>query len=253
MIAVLAIGSSRTPAAGEEPARHPVVVELFTSQGCSSCPPADRVLSKLGEGEADRVIPLAFHVDYWNHGGWSDPFSRHAWTERQMAYDRIFGQQEAYTPQAVVDGHAELVGSKEGALRAAIAQAEEKPAAGIVLRLAPSGDRVAVTADVDLPEALRGRRWELLLAVFETGLVTPVARGENGGRSLRNDFVVRSLRRIAKLKAGGPAHSQFEAEAVLDKDWKRSALGVAAFLQDPHSLEIRGAARAALAAAPAAE
>lgn len=253
VIAALVIGSSVAAGAAEEPARHAVVVELFTSQGCSSCPPADHVLSKLGEEEAGRVIPLAFHVDYWNHGGWADPFSRHEWTERQMTYDRVLGLQAAYTPQAVVDGRAELIGSKEDALRAAIARAAKEPAATIALRLVPSGDRVAVTADVDLPEALRARKWALLLAVFEKGLLTSVSRGENGGRSLHNDFVVRSLRRIAKLKAGGPGHSQFEAAVALDKDWKRSELGVAAFLQDPHSLEIRGAARSPLVSAPSAQ
>ncbi|HWC65845.1 MAG TPA: DUF1223 domain-containing protein, partial [Thermoanaerobaculia bacterium] len=102
---------SAAPPDGERSAaRAGVLVELFTSQGCSSCPPADRILGRLG-GEPG-VIPLAFHVDYWNHAGWSDPFSRHAWSVRQQAYVRRFRLDAEYTPQAVVDGAAQLVGSR---------------------------------------------------------------------------------------------------------------------------------------------
>ena len=232
--------------AADPPAGHPVLVELFTSQGCSSCPPADRLLSKLGGENAGRVIPLAFHVDYWNHGGWSDPFSRHSWTDRQTEYGHAFGLTSAYTPQAVVDGGVEVVGSKEDALRTAIATAAAKPAAEISLHLESEDTKVVVTADVALPDSLRGRKLDLMLAIYETGLVTAVGRGENGGHTLHDDYVVRVLRRADRLAAGGPERSRLSATLPLEKDWKKSDLGVAAFLQDPHSLVVCGAARASL-------
>jgi len=219
-----------------------VVVELFTSQGCSTCPPADRLLGSLGEEGAGRVVPLSFHVDFWNSLGWKDPFSSHAWTERQTAYARAFRLRQVYTPQAVVDGRAEMVGSDGDRLRAAIAAAPSRPAAKISLQLEPSASGVLVRAEVDLPEALRGRKLDLMLALFETGLVTAVGRGENGGRTLRNDYVVRNLRRAGRLAARGPDQTRHTAELSLEKEWERSRLGVAAFLQDPRSLEIFGAA-----------
>ncbi|HEY1251831.1 MAG TPA: DUF1223 domain-containing protein [Thermoanaerobaculia bacterium] len=237
------------PVAAE--AAHPVVVELFTSQGCSSCPPADVLLTKLGAapaGQAAPVIPLEFHVDYWNHVGWTDPFSSRTWTERQVGYMRAFHLDAPYTPQAVVDGAAQVVGSDADALRGAIAAAEKKPAAGIALHLQPEASRVSVDADVTLPESLRGRRWDLLVAVFETGLVTPVGKGENGGRTLHNDYVVRSLTSAGKVEKP----SRLKATLKLEKDWDRSRLGVAAFLQDPKSLEIRGASVAPLSSTGAA-
>ena len=218
-------------------AAHAVVVELFTSQGCSSCPPADKLLSELGASGAGRVIPLSFHVDIWNHDGWTDPFSSRNWTERQAAYARTFGLRSLYTPQAVVDGAAERVGSDANGLRTAIAAAEAKPSAMVALRLQPEASKLLVSTDVDLPESLRGRSWELMLAVFETGLVTPVGRGENGGRTLRNDYVVRSLSSAGRVDK--PA--RLKTSLRLEKTWDRAHLGVAAFLQDPRSLEIRGA------------
>ena len=220
---------------------HEVVVELFTSQGCSSCPPADRLLAKLGAESGVRVVPLAYHVDFWNHGGWMDPFSSHDWTQRQVAYGRSFGLDNVYTPQAVVDGAAQLNGSDEARIRAAIASAAARPAAVLALALESPGSHVLARVDVDLPEALRDRRLDVWLAVYETGLVTAVARGENGGSQLQNDYVVRRLERAAKLAPGGDGQSSHSVKLRLSPDWKRSRLGVAAFVQDPRSLEIRGA------------
>lgn len=234
--------AAASPPALPSPAGHVVVVELFTSQGCSTCPPADRLLSSLGAQDRDRVVPLAFHVDIWNSTGWTDPFSRADWTKRQTAYARKFHAATIYTPQAVVDGGAELVGSDAKALNAAIAQAAARPAGRLVLQLRPDGSQVHVTIDVELPDGLRRDSLDLMLAVFETGLVTDVGRGENGGRQLHDDYVVRSLSRAAKLAAGGPSRTRTEASIALDPGWKAQHLGVAAFLQDPASLAIEGAA-----------
>ena len=227
---------SSPPASASASHAHAVVVELFTSQGCSSCPPADRLLSELGGAGAGSVIPLSFHVDIWNHAGWTDPFSNRTWTERQAAYARTFGLTSLYTPQAVVDGAAELVGSDANGLRAAIAAAEAKPSAAVALRLQPEASKVLLYADVDLPESLQARSWELVLAVYETGLDTPVGRGENGGRTLHNDYVVRSLSSAGRVDKT----ARLKTSLRLEKGWDRAHLGVAAFLQDPRTLEIRG-------------
>jgi hypothetical protein len=223
------------------PPSHAVVVELFTSQGCITCPPADRLLVSLGEESAGRVVPLSFHVDFWNSLGWKDPFSRGAWTERQRAYARALRLGQVYTPQAVVDGRSEMNGSDSARLRAAIAAAASRPAGKISLLLEPSPSQILVRARVDLPEALRGRKLDLMLALFERGLVTAVGRGENGGRTLHNDYVVRSLRRVGRVSSRGPAETSHDAMLSLEKEWERSRLGVAGFLQDPGSLEIYGA------------
>ncbi len=224
---------------------HPVVVELFTAQGCSSCPPADRLLTELGGESGGRIIPLAFHVDFWNHDGWTDPFSSADWTKRQVAYAKKLGLQQVYTPQAIVDGSVELVGSRGTELRAAVDAAAGKPAAAIALKLEPVESKVRVQADVELPEALsKSGSWELVFAVYETGLVTPVRSGENGGKTLQNDYVVRTLRRGDRVRAT----STQSATLSLDKSWNRERLGVAAFLQDPSTLEIRGASARALTA-----
>jgi hypothetical protein len=221
--------------------RRAVVIELFTSQGCSSCPPADRLLTRLA-AEGMGIVPLAFHVDYWDRAGWRDPFSSHDWSQRQVAYSRALGLTQVYTPQAVIDGTSELVGSEEQRVRAAISAAASRPAATISLEVEPRGSKLEVVAEVERPEPLRGNSEDLMLAVYETGLVTAVASGENGGRTLHNDYVVRSLRRAAKISPGDSPRTRTAVTLALEKEWNRSALGLAAFLQDPGTLAIRGAA-----------
>ena len=248
-----AVGASSDPrdtsASGGE--RHTVLVELFTSQGCSSCPPADQLIAKIGEETGTPVVPLSFHVDYWNSGGWTDPFSQKDWSARQLYYAKALGLGDRiYTPQAVVDGRKELVGSDERSLRVAIVQAQARPAGRVSIHLEPKQSKVAVTADVDIPDSLRDRRLDLMLAEFEMGLVTSVGKGENGGRTLHNEYVVRQLERCAKLAAGGPARTENSATLTLEKDWSQRRLGIAAFLQDPKSLEIYGATSQVLGSSP---
>ncbi|HEX7251552.1 MAG TPA: DUF1223 domain-containing protein [Thermoanaerobaculia bacterium] len=232
--------------------RHMVLVELFTSQGCSSCPPADQLIAQIGEETPGAVVPLSFHVDYWNNGGWTDPFSQKDWSARQVYYAKALGLGDRiYTPQAVVDGRKELVGSDERSLRGAIAQAQARPAGTISIHLEPPKQlKVAVTANIDLPDSLRDRRLDLMLAEFEMGLVTSVGKGENGGRTLHNEYVVRQLERCAKLAAGGPARTENSGTMTLEKDWNQRRLGIAAFLQDPKTLEIYGATSQVLASSP---
>jgi hypothetical protein len=225
----------------------PVVVELFTSQGCSSCPPADRLLSRLSEDPAlaGRVVPLSFHVDYWNYIGWQDPFSSERWSDRQKRYARAFGSSRIYTPQLVVNGASECVGSDEQEVRRRISQAlavsSAGPAGRIALALAPAADAVKVKVDARLDGARAPRDLEVWVALWETGLTTPVGSGENARHTLRNDYVVRRFERAFILPAAGTPRSG-ELTLKLDPAWKRANLGVAAFLQDPSSLQIAGAA-----------
>lgn len=221
----------------------PVVIELFTSQGCSSCPPADRLLTRLARDPnlKDRVIPLSFHVDYWNYIGWTDPFSSKRWSERQQGYARAFRSNRIYTPQLVVSGRTGLNGSDEAGARKRIAEAlAVEPAGRVTLSVDPSGpsqDRLKVKVGAKLSRAIEGPL-DLWVAVYETGLTTKVGAGENASATLHNDHVVRRLEKALTLT--GPADS---AELVLglDKRWKRENLGVAAFLQDPKTMVIHGA------------
>ncbi len=168
------------------------VVELFTSQGCSSCPPAEAVLADVGRA-ADRdgrpVYPLAFHVDYWNHLGWADPFSDAAFTRRQYGYGQAFHLESVYTPQMVVNGRVEFNGSDADAADRAIRAALAVP---VTVRVAVAADkadgggyRVACTADGAPAGTL------LNVAVVERGLSTDVPRGENAGHRLDQPAVVR--------------------------------------------------------------
>lgn len=181
---VVACTALADPAQSEE---GPVVVELFTSQGCSSCPPADAVLAGL----ADRpdVIALSFHVDYWNYIGWKDPFSSAEATARQQAYRDTLGLRVVYTPQMVIEGRTDVVGSQRKAVEAAIAEALARP------------DQVAVTISGDaqsgfravLPATEIAGPATVWLALFDDDLETKVSRGENAGATLRNRHVVRDL------------------------------------------------------------
>jgi hypothetical protein len=175
-------------------AERPVVVELFTSQGCSSCPPADALLSTL----ADRpgVLALAFHVDYWNRLGWVDPFSG-AWaTARQNAYAAQWGADQIYTPQAVIDGATDAVGSDRSALEAAITAAKTDPS--VPLAIAAAAGTLQVTVDAAAPAGA-----VLWLVGFDNRHETPVRRGENAGQTLVDRNVVRSLTRLDGWTPGG--------------------------------------------------
>ena len=243
------------PGAGDEaraPAARPaVVVELFTSQGCSSCPAADRVLSKLGRDARTAevtLVPLAFHVDYWNRIGWVDPFSAPRWSARQRHYAAVLGLRSVYTPQVVLNGRAELVGSHEGRLRAELPGAVPARPAGRVEIASATVDTAARELVVDVvAERLEGRGAPRLVAnlvLFESGLVTRVASGENARRTLENDHVVRLLRPAISLDPGEleQAVQRERLRIGLDASWRIANLGLAAFLQDPESLEIHAAA-----------
>jgi hypothetical protein len=229
----------------------PVILELFTSQGCSSCPPADDVLSRVGLEAASRgqVIPLAFHVDYWNRIGWADPFSAGEWSERQGTYSRALGLDGLYTPQLIVGGQAQFVGSNEERARQEIASAlASTPASRIALVTNAAGAGAAVTVGITA-EVLRdvdAGDLRVTAAIFENDLVTPVGRGENSGRTLKNDFVVRRLERGTQIEPKAGARYQGSMTFELDPAWKTENLGVAVFLQDQRTMRIHGAAARSL-------
>ena len=210
-------------------ARPAVVVEMFTSQGCSSCPPADRLMSELARAGAELdvdVVPLAFHVDYWNYIGWTDPFSSAAWTDRQRDHARALDLDTIYTPQAVVDGWLECVGSDRRDLRDRIERAAEARRDGpeMRFRVESSGENAL---DVVIAVGPHPSSLDLFVAIFENGLVTEVGRGENAERTLTNDAVVRSLDRIER--------GRFSRTVTLDPAWDRGSLGLAVFARDRSS------------------
>jgi hypothetical protein len=227
--------------------RAPVVVELFTSEGCSSCPPADALLARLDKEqpvEGAEVIALAQHVDYWNSLGWADPFSAREFSERQSEYAAHFGGGNIYTPQMVVDGGAQFPGGESDQAFEAIARAAREPKAEVSLaRVDDQADgalRLSVRV-VRLPKLTDGDTADVLLAVTESGLSSDVARGENAGQRLMHAGVVRLLTKIGYLSA---ATQPFAGEPLvaLDKGWRRENLRAVVFLQEHTSRRVVGAA-----------
>jgi len=229
----------------------PVVVELFTSEGCSSCPPADAFLARLESQQPipnTQIIALEEHVDYWNSDGWTDPFSSREWTLRQQDYAETL-KDNPYTPQLVVDGHAELVGSREALARQAIATASAQPKAHIALALAPSGKPgvVQATISVDPPTGTQhSDKSEVWLAVTESGLHSSVTAGENAGSDLHHASVVRALRKITTIDVNKAASYSGNTPVHLDPSWKPQNVHVVVFVQEKKSLQIVGAAAAAI-------
>ena len=166
-----------------------VVVELFTSQGCSSCPPADAYLAELAK--RDDIIALSFHVDYWNYIGWTDPFSSPDASTRQRAYGRTMGKRYVYTPQVVVDGRAETVGSNRSNVNNLIRMAAAAQKIAIDVALHKDG-----TADIHVPAEAAQRRAELWIGFYDSACETTVRAGENRGETIVNGSIVRSFRRI---------------------------------------------------------
>jgi hypothetical protein len=222
----------------------PVVLELFTSEGCSSCPPADALISEIGSSTKS-VIPLAYHVDYWNHLGWADPFSSRQWSERQSDYARAMNLDGEYTPQMVIGGGWQCGGSDAGSIERAVAAARSTSPLGrttIQTSLAGAGSRklqVKVSAQM-LSTAETGSH-VVMLAVFENGLVSKIGAGENGGREITYDYTVRKLLPVFELDGAKGASASKELNIDLDDSWSLDHLGVAAFIQDPTSLRIEGA------------
>ncbi|MEO8668686.1 MAG: DUF1223 domain-containing protein [Bauldia sp.] len=179
----------------ETPAQPRAVLELFTSQGCSSCPPADKL---LGEYVArDDILALSFNIDYWDYLGWKDTLASHEFSERQKAYSEARGDRQVYTPQIVVNGGEHVVGSNRTALDAAVSRAE---ASGLPVPIALTSTDDAVHVNIGAatdPTQTKGTAW---LVMYEPTVTVPIARGENRGETITYHNVVKKLRPIAMWK-----------------------------------------------------
>ncbi len=197
----------------------PLVIELFTSQGCSSCPPAEALLGTLaaaGQVDGRPIVALSFHVDYWNDLGWADPFSLPAWTERQRQYARALGEDRVYTPELVVGGGAGVVGSQRGRVARAIAAApRQRP-----ITASARWSARTVTVEAAAPEGA-----DVWVAIWQDAPRTEVTRGENSGERLRGDRVVRKLEHVAVSGHTG------SVTVALPANW--TAAGAVAFAQRP--------------------
>lgn len=217
------------------------VVELYTSEGCSSCPPADRWLSGLpGEGVLpDSAILLAYHVDYWNALGWPDRFSRPQYSERQRVLAARSGASFVYTPQVLVDGRDFRVGRSTRTLRARLAEINREPArAQISADVRRSPGELRIRGSAGLTGAAAGA--QVWIAVYESGLSTQVRAGENAGARLNHDFVVRELSGPFVPDATG--RIGFDHRVKFAADWSLERVGVAVFAEDAATGEVLGAA-----------
>jgi hypothetical protein len=211
-------------------APRPLVVELYTSQGCSSCPPADALLGEIA-ARAD-VLALSFHVDYWDKFGWIDRFTLPAAKQRQFAYVRKFGQDWVYTPEMVIDGHIDLVGAGRQALQSQLAT----PRSGVPVHIEARDAQVFISIDA----ATGVEEGDVLLISYQPNAVTAIAVGENAGRELHEFNIVRSMVPLGHW-TGSAAHWQVALESL-----PAGASRVAVLLQQPGPGPIIGAATATL-------
>lgn len=233
LIAAPALGAACVAHSGAERA---ALLELYTSEGCSSCPPADRWFSRLPLGSAPPVVPLAFHVEYWDYIGWKDRFADPAWSARQREAVRRAGGRTVYTPQVMRNG-IDFPRWHAGEALAKAAAGEGAPRARVTLRLSDSPGGLVVEAEAAAPASA-----ELFLALTESRLASQVRAGENRGRDLAHDHVVRRLVPLGAVAAGGTA---FRYVFRPGADWKRADLAVSAFVQDPRTGEVLQALRLA--------
>jgi hypothetical protein len=218
------------PCVAQSGAQRAVLLELYTSEGCDSCPPADRRLSlfKTRADHAGRVVPLAFHVDYWDRLGWVDRFANPQYTQRQQVMAGLARSRMVYTPQFLRNGRD---------WRSAGSPLDGAGAAATGLRIllelgVPTAGHLALDGGISAANA-GAEAW---LAVYENNLESQVRAGENSGKTLRHDYVVRRL--IGPLSADPSGRISLRRQVALDAGWKRADLGVVAFVQDKASGEI---------------
>jgi hypothetical protein len=232
----------------DDGSRTPVLIELFTSEGCSSCPPADALLEKLDRSQpvnGAELIVLSEHVDYWNDIGWKDPYSSHEYSERQSAYAAHFGRSGIYTPQMVVDGHSDLVGSDE---RGAI-EAVENETRFVKVPLSLSGlhfenNKVSMRVEAGpLEPSMGARSANLYLAIADESDVSQVSRGENAGRTLKHVAVLRSL---VPLGTVNKADKVSKDVTVNVSNESRGRLRIVGIIQEQSAGRVLGVASARL-------
>ena len=242
-------GTLCRPTAPSTAAVSAVLVELFTSEGCSTCPPADKLLAAMEETQPIKgvqIVALGEHVDYWNRLGWKDPFSSAQFTQRQTEYARALHIEDIYTPQMVVDGRTEFIGSNADTAREAIAKAAGTAKANINLTVKGSAANAItlVTQIENLPAVTSGDTADVMLAITESGLSSKVLRGENSGKELAHSVVTRRL-----VKIGSVTAKSFSAErpVELSPAWKRQNLKAVVFVQERGGRRVLGVAAIKLA------
>lgn len=203
------------------------VVELYTSQGCSSCPPADAYLGKLAA--RPDVLALSFHVDYWDYIGWKDPFADPRYTARQRAFSVKFAQRYVYTPQMVVHGSYQVVGSDPAVIEGAIEKARKMPSVTVTLTEKDGG------YEVDLPSSEAHKDINVIAVFFDDKHETKVDRGENSGRNIANYNVVRDFQEVLRWNG--------EARKVAFKNPHAKGNNCAVILQSALTGKIIGAAQ----------
>jgi hypothetical protein len=244
LVFVLAISVRLAPAA-DRPV--PVIVELFTSEGCSSCPAADRVLARLEQSQpvaGAQVVAVEEHVDYWNQLGWNDPFSSPQYRARQNDYAVAFKANNIYTPQMVVNGQSAFVGSDMSRAYHEIGAAAQSATTLVDLGTGPNAhdpDLLDLSVQVTNAKTAKWRDSNVYLAVTESGLTTFVPRGENSGRTLRHSSVVRSFGVIGRVNPQGANGGQLVSTLRLPRDWKRENLRAVVFVQERDTFRITGA------------
>ncbi|HEY9759721.1 MAG TPA: DUF1223 domain-containing protein [Oculatellaceae cyanobacterium] len=242
---------AQSKAAPENEQQQSVLVEFFTSEGCSSCPPSDRLAIQLQNGSTGdgKVIVLSEHVDYWNHLGWKDNYSSGQYTNRQGTYAQALHQNSVYTPEAVIDGTYGVVGSDARSISKAIRQCASEPKATLKLSFGEAKDaraesqkrKVTVTT-TQYPPNLRDTKAQLYIAVTEDNLKSDVRSGENGGSVLMHGAVVRSMQKMGQPVTIAEHNGlPYVGELTLDPSWKKRDLRVVAFLEDPETQKVLGA------------
>ncbi len=237
-------GQGRQAAAGREP----VVVELFTSEGCSSCPPADALLAELDAkqplGSAE-IIAIEEHVDYWDELGWKDPYSSSTWTARQNDYAGTLHNGSAYTPQMVVDGTTGFVGSRGGTARQEIEKAATNRKARVEISQVSPVENKSVALKVSIEKSLSVSpkdTAEVIVAITESGLRSSVKGGENNGKDLQHSPVLREFRVIGTIGKSGEEGFTAQPAVKLDAKWNVANLRAVVFIQEKKSRRILGAA-----------
>jgi len=210
----------------------PIVVELFTSQGCSSCPPADKLLGELSKQK--NIIPLSFNVDYWDYLGWRDTLGSSKHTKRQQAYAANRGSRRVYTPQMIINGHVDVVGSRRKQVFAALAK-ESSPGQRIPMKMSDNGTEITIEVG-DSPNSSIAQKATIWILVTAASISVPVKRGENRGKNITYHNVVRQLMpagtwtgkalKITLPKAGLGVESNSDCVALLQQGMVGKIIGV---------------------------
>ncbi|KAI7748414.1 hypothetical protein M8C21_007571 [Ambrosia artemisiifolia] len=230
-----------------------IIIELFSSQGCATSPEAELLFSRLGRGDFKLDVPLvllAYHVDYWDFNGWKDPFGSSQWTVRQKMYVESLNLDTMFTPQVVVQGRSHCIGNDEDGLLASIAGAPRYPPPAFQATFhRPTPESLQVSLKGSLRAKVDGQGANIMVALYESGLLTNCKNGDNKGRVIANDFVVRKLSKIWSLKNHSPKKTLTgTTDFELWEGFNSAKCGIVVFVQQHGTHHIFGSQRIQLPA-----